>query len=128
MGVSWLLEACSTHRYITDYSFLDQKITVKKTLFTVIKKGEPVQQKFILLKPDSFQFPLVIYKIQEKYHTFLLQCTHQGCELTPYETTMVCPCHGAEFDRQGEVTQGPADINLKPFSTTQDDENIYIHI
>lgn len=127
VGFSWLLQACTTHKYITDYNLTSSKITVRKSSFTVIKKGQNVQLKFVLLKPDTFQFPLVVYKLQEnEYRTLLLQCTHQGCELTPYETTMVCPCHGAEFNRKGEVTQGPADTNLKFFETTQDDENIYI--
>ena len=129
VGVSWLLQACSTHKYITDFGVTSSNLRVKKSSFTILKKGECVQQKFILLKPDNFQFPLVVYKLREnEYQTLLLQCTHQGCELTPYETTMVCPCHGAEFNRKGEVTQGPADTNLKFFTTTQDDENIYIQL
>jgi|SRR3954470_4666062 len=129
ISVSWLLQACATHKYITDFDLTSTKITVKKSSFTIVKKGESVQQKFILLKPDNFQFPIVVYKLPENgYRALLLQCTHQGCELTPYETTMVCPCHGAEFNKMGEVTQGPADTNLKFFPTTQDDENIYIQL
>lgn len=128
-SISWLLQACAGHKYVTDFNSTATNITVKKSSFTIVKKGENIQQKFILLKPDNFQFPLVVYKLQEnEYRALLLQCTHQGCELTPYETTMVCPCHGAEFNRKGEVTQGPADTNLKFFVTTQDDENIYIQL
>jgi hypothetical protein len=110
-GMGLLLQACNAHKYITDFSVSTDKIIIKKTAFTIVKKGATVQQKFILLKPEQFQFPIVVYK---------------GCELTPYETTLVCPCHGAEFNRKGEVTQGPADTNLKFFTTTQDDEHLYI--
>jgi len=134
--------ACASIYYADGLeSISDNLIDVKPHYFTtvprllekvfekIVKKGENIQQKFILLKPDNFQFPLVVYKLQEnEYRALLLQCTHQGCELTPYETTMVCPCHGAEFNRKGEVTQGPADTNLKFFVTTQDDENIYIQL
>jgi cytochrome b6-f complex iron-sulfur subunit len=41
---------------------------------------------------------------------------------------MVCPCHAAEFNSKGEVTTGPAEINLKSFFTTTDNENIYIQL
>ncbi|HET6227776.1 MAG TPA: Rieske (2Fe-2S) protein [Bacteroidia bacterium] len=126
-GMSWFLQACSTHKYITDFTLASNRITVHKSSFTVIKKEKEIQQKFILLKPDNFQFPIVLYKLSEnEYKALLLQCTHQGCELNAYETTLVCPCHGAEFNKKGEVTQGPADTNLKSFTTTQDNENIYI--
>lgn len=129
ISVSWLLQACAGHKYITDFNSTPTQITIKKSAFITLKKGESIQQKFILLKPENFQFPLVVYKMSDsEYRTLLLECTHQGCELTPYETTMVCPCHGAEFNRKGEVTQGPADTNLKFFVTTQDDENIFIQL
>lgn len=127
IGISWILQACTSHRYITDYTIHEKKLTVKKSSFTVIKKEKAIQQKYILLKPEQVQFPIVVYKLNEnEYKAVLLRCTHQGCELAAYETMMVCPCHGAEFNTKGEVTQGPAEINLTTFVTTQDTENIYI--
>lgn len=42
------------------------------------------------------------------------ECTHQGCSLAEgglgeEEETVVCPCHGSEFDvRTGEPLSGPA--------------------
>lgn len=126
-GMSWLLQACSSNRYISDYTINENKLTVKKASFTTIKNEKEVQRKYILLKPEQLQFPVVLYKVSEsEYRAVLLQCTHQGCELTAYENMMVCPCHGAEFNTKGEVTQGPAEINLKSFMATQDNENIYI--
>lgn len=126
-GMSWLLQACSPHRYITDYTVSENKLTVKKSSFTIVKKEKTVQQKYILLKPEQVPFPIALYKLNDnEYKAILLQCTHQGCELTAYETTMVCPCHGAEFNTAGEVKQGPAEVNLKTFTTTHDNENIYI--
>ena len=126
-GLTWLLPSCSSTKYITDFTFTSDSLTVKKSAFTIIRKEKKIQRKFILLKPEHLQFPLVLYRIKDnEYKALLLQCTHQGCELTPYETMMVCPCHGAEFNTNGEVTQGPAETGLKSFTTTQDDENVYI--
>lgn len=124
---AWLLQSCSTHKYISDYSFTTTILTIKKTAFIIIKNGKEIQQRFVLVKPEIFQFPIVIYKLKEEvYKAMFLQCTHQGCELIAYDTMIVCPCHGAEFNVQGEVSQGPAEINLKSFVTTHDSENIYI--
>jgi Rieske Fe-S protein len=128
-GMTVLLEACTTGRYVNDFTQSGTKITVKKTAFTVVKKEKTIEQKFILLKPESLQFPIALYKLSAtEYKAMLLQCTHQGCEVSPYETTIVCPCHGAEFNTKGEVKQGPAEINLKTFPLTHDDETIYIQI
>jgi cytochrome b6-f complex iron-sulfur subunit len=129
IGAMWLLEACTPQKYITNFGYVDNKITLKKSEFTVVKKDKVVNRKFIVLKPENFQFPIAVYKLNEEdFQTSFLQCTHQGCELTPYESMMVCPCHGAEFNTKGEVTTGPAETNLKSFITTHDQENIYIQI
>jgi cytochrome b6-f complex iron-sulfur subunit len=35
-------------------------------------------------------------------------CTHLGCIVAPSETGFRCPCHGSQFDVDGNVTGGPA--------------------
>lgn len=127
MGITWLLQACTSQKYITNYQLSHGKLVIKKSDFVIVKKEKVIYRKFLLLKTDSLEFPIVVYQIAENdYKTLSLKCTHQGCELTPYDTTMVCPCHGAEFNNKGEVTTGPADSNLISFQTTHDNENIYI--
>lgn len=129
VGALWLLEACTPQKQILNYQFSQNKITIKKTEFIVFKNDKTIHKKFIVLKPEGVEFPVVIYKLNETdYRALSLKCTHQGCELTPYETAMVCPCHGAEFNNKGEVTTGPADTDLKSFITTHDTDNIYIQL
>lgn len=129
IGAAWLLQACTPQKYITNVTVKENKLAIKKSEFTVVKKDKTIQQKFILVKPENAQFPIAIYKLNDnEYKALYLQCTHQGCELSPHETMMVCPCHGAEFNPKGEVTNGPAETNLKSFPTTTDNENIYIQI
>lgn len=126
-AASSFLSACKSSKYITSYTIVNKKLSVKKSEFIVVEKGKQKSVKNILLKPAEFQFPIVIYKINEtEYKTIYMQCSHQGCELNAYEAALVCPCHGAEFNNKGEVTQGPAENNLKTFATTHDDETIYI--
>lgn len=129
IGATWLLQSCTPQKYITNVTVKENKLIIKKSEFTVVKKDKTIQQKFILVKPENTQFPIAIYKLNEnEYKALYLQCTHQGCELSPHETMMVCPCHGAEFNPKGEVTTGPAETNLKSFLTTTDNENIYIQL
>ncbi|MFD6298563.1 Rieske (2Fe-2S) protein [Streptomyces sp. NPDC060235] len=45
-------------------------------------------------------------------------CTHAGCAINKLDgTTLVCPCHGSEFDaRTGKVLRAPATEQLNPLS------------
>jgi len=46
-----------------------------------------------------------------------LTCTHQGCTVQPgADGQFHCPCHGAVFDQQGRVLQGPAKRDLDRFN------------
>ena len=47
-------------------------------------------------------------------------CTHEGCSIN-YDSgtqTFPCPCHGAKFSLTGSVLNGPAQTNLKKYTTT----------
>ena len=47
-------------------------------------------------------------------------CTHLGCMVAPYSiatNTIVCPCHGSQFDMHGQRVGGPAVTGLLPYVT-----------
>ncbi len=48
-----------------------------------------------------------------------LWCTHMGCEVTWDESASRyrCPCHGGEFDAQGEPAGGPPKTALRRLVT-----------
>lgn len=62
-----------------------------------------------LLRPD---IPAVIYRTPSGFQAFSLICTHLGCTLEDSEGGFSCPCHGSQFDRDGQVLQGPASQRL----------------
>lgn len=129
IGLSALLQSCTSNKYVVSSIGEKNVITLKKTEFTTVKKGKTKELRFILLKPENWAFPIAVYKMQnDQYGSLLLKCTHQGCELNAYETTLVCPCHGAEFNTKGDVTTGPAEKSLTTFVTTSDNDNIYIQL
>src|SRR4030042_4275343 len=78
-------------------------------------KGEKL---FIAGKVNDFKVGEVVYFRKEK--TFILRleggfmafsaiCPHLSCMVNWNETLkkFECPCHGAKFDRNGEVLEGP---------------------
>lgn len=46
-------------------------------------------------------------------------CTHEGTFINYFASSnnFICPNHGAHFDSNGNVTQGPASTNLKKYNT-----------
>ena len=49
-----------------------------------------------------------------------LSCTHQGCSVhAQADGGFQCPCHGATYNAQGEVQQGPAQRDLPRFRIVQ---------
>jgi cytochrome b6-f complex iron-sulfur subunit len=45
-------------------------------------------------------------------------CTHLGCIVAPSATGFQCPCHGSQFDVDGNVTGGPAPKPLAWYSVS----------
>jgi 3-phenylpropionate/trans-cinnamate dioxygenase ferredoxin component len=64
---------------------------------------------------------IAVANLGGEFHAFDDTCTHLGCSLAEgdlEETTVICPCHGSEFDvRTGEVLQGPAREPIETYET-----------
>jgi len=52
--------------------------------------------------------PAVIYQTQNGFQAFSLVCTHLGCTVEEDGDNFSCPCHGSQFDQDGDVLKGPA--------------------
>ena len=46
---------------------------------------------------------------------FSAVCPHQGCTVAPDEGQFTCPCHGSQYELNGELKRGPARTGLTPF-------------
>jgi nitrite reductase/ring-hydroxylating ferredoxin subunit len=64
---------------------------------------------------------IAVANVGGAFHAFDDTCTHMACSLAEgdlEETTVICPCHGAEFDvTSGAVLQGPARKSLATYET-----------
>ncbi len=124
IGLSALIQSCGSIHYAV--SSMDRnKIKVHKTEFINAKQ---VERKFVVVRSETLQFPICVYKLNDTYSAVYMQCTHQGCELNPNKNSLVCPCHGSEFSTDGKVQNPPADKDLKQFKIITDNEHIYIEL
>ena len=71
---------------------------------------------------------IVIRVSQSKFISLNLTCTHKHCEVEYDGESFECPCHGSQYDKNGKVTQGPAEHNLKSYKTqyNSDDNTLTI--
>ena len=61
---------------------------------------------------------LVIRDAPGKFHALSMQCTHEGCPVrAPVRGVITCPCHGSQYDLDGNVLQGPAQFPLGRYET-----------
>ncbi len=59
------------------------------------------------------EIPAVIHNRDGEFVAYSLVCTHLGCTLTESSSGFDCPCHGSQFDENGNVLAGPAQTPLK---------------
>jgi len=62
--------------------------------------------------------PAIIYKTKDGYIAYSLVCTHLGCTVEEDGENFSCPCHGSQFDHNGNVLKGPATKRLPTFKVT----------
>jgi cytochrome b6-f complex iron-sulfur subunit len=65
-------------------------------------------------KSISFIENYIIINKKETTTVLSAHCTHLGCIINQTENDrLVCPCHGSEYDLEGNVVKGPAYQNLE---------------
>lgn len=77
-------------------------------------KNTPISIATDVASGKSVKQPKIIASRRgDKVYVMSSRCTHFGCEveLQP-DGAYKCPCHGAQFDKVGAVTKGPAKKNL----------------
>jgi Rieske Fe-S protein len=123
-----LLSGCQSTHY-TAGVLKDDGISVLKSEFTYLKKDQPVQRDYIIVRNDAMEFPIYVYRFgDDDFAAMLMKCTHQGNELQASGDHLHCSAHGSEFNNRGLVAQGPAEDNLRTFKVTSDDTTIFIDL
>ena len=127
-GMAIFTDAAGAAKKVWQEQQVDNKITVDKQEFIRKKRDKIIYRKYIIVTNPAGDYPIVLYRFEDDtYAALLMQCTHQGSELSVQGDVLTCPAHGSEFSNKGEVISGPAEQNLITFTVTSDETNIYIH-
>ena len=60
---------------------------------------------------------LVVRDGPRSFHALSMQCTHEGCPVrAPVKGVVTCPCHGSQYDLEGRVHRGPAQLPLARYA------------
>ena len=69
----------------------------------------------------TFFKSVIINKNDKELNIFSSKCTHLGCKINKIEDDkLICPCHGSQFNLDGNVIKGPATASLKKLSYKTD--------
>lgn len=127
-GISTLVSGCTGTKYVQS-AVENNKLKVMKTDFINESKKGTTTQRYVIVRSANLSYPIVLYRLSEtEYRAILLQCSHQGTELNVNGDLLTCSAHGSEFSNTGEVIQGPAEQNLKQYTTSIDTDHILIHL
>jgi nitrite reductase/ring-hydroxylating ferredoxin subunit len=73
---------------------------------------------------------IAVANVAGTFYAFGDSCTHMHCSLAEgdlEETTVICPCHGSEFDvSSGEVLRGPARVPVGSFEVQVEGGNLEV--
>lgn len=83
----------------------------------------------ILVRSKLYRYPIYVFRDGAvSFRAILAECTHKGCELQLEGSAFVCPCHGSEFDLDGNVANGPASKELYQFRVAPVGSDLYIYL
>jgi Rieske Fe-S protein len=127
LGISLFLQSCTPAQYVVNATVVNNQVRVNKNDFIKQTDKGSSFRKYMIVQPDNSEFPIVVYRKDEKTYTaLLLKCTHQGYELSVNGDVVSCAAHGSEFSTTGDVLTGPAEAPLTRYNIATDDTFVYI--
>lgn len=96
-----------------------------------LETSTPKQKAFPFNKQKkvSFNGEYIVVNHDDTTIAYSAHCTHLGCKIDKVEgDRFVCPCHGSQYNLNGQVLKGPAYKNLKtlPSRISEDGNTIII--
>lgn len=80
----------------------------------------PVGSVYSFTNPADGQPAFLVQPTEGTFLAYSAVCTHRGCAVQPDDMGFTCPCHGATYDKSGQVTGGPATSSLAAIAVTVD--------
>lgn len=112
-----LLQGCKSVQYVKPEQTEDG---------LVVAASELEEHGFVVLESETLQAPVYLTRHEGKLIALEMLCTHKACTLRASRTVLSCDCHGSEFNRKGEVLQGPAREPLRTFEVEESQGKLII--
>ncbi|MBI4605258.1 MAG: Rieske (2Fe-2S) protein [Planctomycetes bacterium] len=77
---------------------------------------------------EGFRAVFVRHEGEGRFSGISAVCTHQGCIVSRSRDGFRCPCHGSTYDREGQVTGGPAQRPLRRFQAAREGGVVKLHL
>jgi Rieske Fe-S protein len=127
-GIAALLQSCTGLKQVAAIR-TGNTVVLKDAEFLKDTDRPGKYRHALLLKPEGLAYPIVVFRYSEtSYGAYLLQCPHQGAELSVHGDVISCPAHGSEFNNHGEVVQGPAEASLHQYRAMAADREVIIYL
>lgn len=87
-----------------------------------VNLDEPAYSELANVGGYAYKNNIIIFRTSESSYLALSKvCTHSNCTIT-YDhdnNELPCPCHGSKFSINGNVTKGPALLDLKKYNVSK---------
>lgn len=123
-----LLQSCTSTKTLSG-TISGDNIIVETSDFETRAGDEKHYKKYIVVHNEILKYPICVYRHTEnEYSALWMRCTHQGAELQVFGDKLQCPAHGSEFTNKGGVQNGPADMKLRNFPITIENNQLKISL
>ena len=128
VGLAAMLQSCGATKLMSGQIAGDNLIVPVSDFET--KNGKGIYfKKYIVVQNDLLQYPVCVYRFNENdYAALWMRCTHQGTQLQVFGDRLQCPAHGSEFDNRGGLQNGPAEVKLRTFPVTIENNQLRISL
>jgi Rieske Fe-S protein len=81
------------------------------------------------LMPDGWDDPVYLLALDGGAFAAVSSiCTHRGCTVDLGGPGLACPCHGSQYDREGQVVRGPASRALERYPVRTSGDELIIEV
>ena len=108
--------------------------TVINNEISIVIASSPIENKNTraLVKYNNGNGSILVeHNSDDTYKALSGICTHQNCVVSEFDgsnNVFICPCHGSQFDLNGNVKQGPATRKLSTYSTRVENGSLIISL
>ena len=108
--------------------------TVINNEISIVIASSPIENKNTraLVKYNNGNGSILVeHNSDDTYKALSGICTHQNCVVSEFDgsnNVFICPCHGSQFDLNGNVKQGPATVKLGSYSTRVENGSLIISL